>query len=734
MSRRRPNGPMVKSLNVLIVEDVERDAVLLLRELRRGGYDPAFERVETAEGMTAALEKQPWDIIISDYMMPHFSALKALALMLEKRPELPFIIVSGTVSEEIAADAMRAGAHDFMRKGKLARLLPAIERELHEAAGRIERKKMKAQLLIAVRLASIADARERTVGDREEQARLGQAAADTREAAADTREAAADTRDAAADTREAAANSRGLAADTRGAAADTRDAAADTREAAANTRGRFLSEERVAADTREVAANTREAAADTRGAAADTREAVADTREAVADTREAAADSRRMAADTREATADTRGAAADTREAAADTREATADTRERTVGDREELARLREEALLARDAADEANAERDRLLVQTRAANEKLVLATIEAQKLADDAELARAKIAESEERFRSLVTTSAAIVWQADALGRQIDSPSWTAFTGLSLADEAEAIQVIHADDRERVRDAWTQATASRSPYVAEFRLQRRDGSYAWVLSRAVPIPELPAPIREWIGMTTDISDSKRIEEAREQFIGILAHDLRNPLGAIEGTAELLGLADDIPERHARNFARIARNTQRMAAMIRDVLDFTRGRLGGGIPIEREPCDLGHICAEAVAEMKQAHPGRAIHCDAIGNLSGKWDPARIEQVLSNLIGNAVQHGLDPIRVSARNDDRDGVIVTVHSMGTPIPDELIPTIFEPFRRGERGSSQGLGLGLYIVSEIVRSHGASVSVSSSERDGTMFTIHWPVATY
>ena len=615
---------MDRPLKVLVVEDVERDAVLLVRELRRGGYELAYERVETAEAMAAALQRQAWDIIISDYVMPHFSALKALALMKEKRLELPFIIVSGTITEEIAAGALRAGAHDFMVKGKLARLLPAIERELAEAAGRAERKKMRAQLLIAVQKIAATDARE--------------AEADTRDTEADTRDTEADTRDADADTRDAEA--------------DTRDADADTRDADA------------------------------------------------------------------------------------DTRDSIAETRERRVVDREELTRLREDAVSAREEADRANADRDRLHAQTLAMNRDLVLATLKAQELADEAEVARAKIAESEERFRSLVTTSAAIVWQADALGRHLDSPSWTAFTGLSLLDlslgpgnDGEGLRAIHPDDRESAREAWMQATTHRSLYVAEFRLQRRDGSYAWMVSRAVPIPAAPAPIREWVGMTTDISDSKRVEEAREQFIGILAHDLRNPLGAIAGTAALLGHATDIPERHARNFARIGRNTQRMTTMIRDVLDFTRGRLGGGIPIERELCDLGDICAEAVEEMKQAHPGRAIDLETIGDLSGEWDPARIEQMLSNLIGNAVHYGQDPIKVGAHADD-DVVIVTLHNMGSPIPAALLPTLFEPFRRGERSGSQGLGLGLYIVSEIVRAHGASVSVSSSEHDGTKFTVQWP----
>jgi signal transduction histidine kinase len=145
---------MAALLRALIVEDNERDAALLLRELRRG-YDPVAQRVETPEAMGAALDAQPWDVVLSDYSMPRFSAPDALALVKEKGLDLPFIIISGTVGEETAVEAMRAGAHDFMIKGGLARLLPAIERELREAAVRAERRRMQEQLLISDRMVSV---------------------------------------------------------------------------------------------------------------------------------------------------------------------------------------------------------------------------------------------------------------------------------------------------------------------------------------------------------------------------------------------------------------------------------------------------------------------------------------------------------------------------------------------------------------------------------------------------
>jgi signal transduction histidine kinase len=142
-------------LRLLMVEDSEDDATFVLRALRRGGFDVTFERVDSAEAMRAALEKQPWELVLSDYHLPRFNALEAFAVLRERPRDLPFIIVSGTVGEEVAVEAMRMGVHDYILKGALTRLVPAVQRELREAAGRAERRKMQEELLISDRLASI---------------------------------------------------------------------------------------------------------------------------------------------------------------------------------------------------------------------------------------------------------------------------------------------------------------------------------------------------------------------------------------------------------------------------------------------------------------------------------------------------------------------------------------------------------------------------------------------------
>ena len=137
---------MNKPLRCLIVEDSENDALLVLRQLRMGGYDVTWERVDTVEAMRAALGRKSWDIVLADFKMPRFSGPAALELLKASGKGLPFIIVSGTIGEEEAVAAMKAGAHDYLMKGKLARLVPAVERELREA---VEwRARMRAEMAL----------------------------------------------------------------------------------------------------------------------------------------------------------------------------------------------------------------------------------------------------------------------------------------------------------------------------------------------------------------------------------------------------------------------------------------------------------------------------------------------------------------------------------------------------------------------------------------------------------
>jgi signal transduction histidine kinase len=163
------------------------------------------------------------------------------------------------------------------------------------------------------------------------------------------------------------------------------------------------------------------------------------------------------------------------------------------------------------------------------------------------------------------------------------------------------------------------------------------------------------------------------------------------------------------------------------MARMIDDLLDFARSRLGGEFPIHRRRIDLRQICEQTVEELEFAYT-RQVKLEVYGDPWGDWDPDRMAQVISNLVGNAVQHSEGDVEVTLRGE-KDFVVLGTHNRGTPIPREVLPHVFEPGRRGTDRSG-GLGLGLFIVQQIVLAHGGSIEVSSSESDGTTFTVALP----
>jgi signal transduction histidine kinase len=185
--------------------------------------------------------------------------------------------------------------------------------------------------------------------------------------------------------------------------------------------------------------------------------------------------------------------------------------------------------------------------------------------------------------------------------------------------------------------------------------------------------------------------------------------------------------------ERVAKPLTRIVSSAGRMSNMITQLLDFTRARVGGGIAIRCCTTSLLDITNQAVAELELAHPDRNFEFKATGDHHGNWDPDRLLQLVSNLAGNACQHGepSTPIAIAIDGHAPNTVMLSVHNQGSITP-ALLPRIFEPFRGQERrhGSPRGLGLGLYIVREIARSHHGSVDVTSNDLDGTTFTVRLP----
>jgi len=234
---------------------------------------------------------------------------------------------------------------------------------------------------------------------------------------------------------------------------------------------------------------------------------------------------------------------------------------------------------------------------------------------------------------------------------------------------------------------------------------------------------------------MTRDVTKEKEGEEFRRKIMGIVGHDLRSPLAAIRISAEILAREGGLTDRQSRGVARILSGAGRMERITRDLLDVTRIQAGQAMALQRGTADLGAAIRRIRDEAEAANPGRAVQMECAGELRGEWDGARLEQAIGNLVANALVHGARdaPVRVRCFADG-DAVGVEVENRGEPIAPELLPHLFEPFRRGGRtdGRRGGLGLGLFIVSEIVRAHGGTVAVTSDETS-TVFRLRLPRGT-
>jgi PAS domain S-box-containing protein len=230
------------------------------------------------------------------------------------------------------------------------------------------------------------------------------------------------------------------------------------------------------------------------------------------------------------------------------------------------------------------------------------------------------------------------------------------------------------------------------------------------------------------------DKDEARQRAELEQQFLGMVSHDLRNPLMAISlGARTLQRLEKPSPEALLRTAGRIAHSAESMGQMISDLLDFTRGRLGGGIPLVCSTNDLVLLCREVLDEYSVTHPGSDLQLEGDGLCEGWWDGARMRQVLSNLLSNALRHARagTPVVVGARTLPGGEVELSVTNQGEPVPAELLPVLFEPFRRGMSRfrPSGSLGLGLYIVRQVVEGHGGRVEVETGAA-GTSFIVRVP----
>lgn len=291
-----------------------------------------------------------------------------------------------------------------------------------------------------------------------------------------------------------------------------------------------------------------------------------------------------------------------------------------------------------------------------------------------------------------------------------------------------------IHPEDKEALLRTVQESLAAGRPHQVEYRIVLPNGRVRWVAGHGNVVSRVGGKPDLMMGVCFDITEQKRLEQAREAalaelqqtprdnelFAAVLAHDLRNPLGAILTAVQLVMHRHENDQSILAPLRRVLSSGERMTRMIDQLLDFTRARLGGGFELTVRDANFAAICEQATGEIQLAHPGWRLKTESVGTFRGAWDPDRLLQVVSNLVANAGQHGQADVEILVKLDGRqpDAVVLDVQNQGT-IPPALLPELFSPFRGRRDGKSGGLGLGLFITREIVRAHGGSIEARSSD---------------
>lgn len=338
-----------------------------------------------------------------------------------------------------------------------------------------------------------------------------------------------------------------------------------------------------------------------------------------------------------------------------------------------------------------------------------------------------------SEARFRAAVNAVSGIVWTTNASGKmEGEQPAWTALTGQSPKEYLGDgwFSAVHPQDRQPTMHAWQQAVAGRRTLVLEHRVRREDGQWRLFSIRAIPVLDVDGAVREWVGVHTDITERKRAEDSlreadqrKDEFLAMLAHELRNPLAPIRTAAQVLKLSASAEPRVIRTSEIIVRQVEHMTEIVDDLLEVSRVTRGL-IVLDRKVVNLKEVIAAAAEQCQPAMEGRSQTLTLNvpdESLEVNADAIRLVQIFSNLIGNAVkytsEHGsillvvvplLDHVRISIR-DTGDGIA----------PD-LLPRIFDLFTQADRSfarSQGGLGLGLALVKRLVELHGGNVEARS-----------------
>ncbi|MBX3471508.1 MAG: PAS domain-containing protein [Planctomycetes bacterium] len=361
----------------------------------------------------------------------------------------------------------------------------------------------------------------------------------------------------------------------------------------------------------------------------------------------------------------------------------------------------------------------------------------------------AEAAVRESEARFRRLADAMPQLVWVARADGHhEYFNRRWYEFTGATLEEsEGEGwADLLHADDRARTLEAWHGCLRSGAPYEVEYRFRGADGAYRWFLGRAAAVRDEAGEVVRWFGTCTEVEELKQAQEAlrdadrrKDEFLAMLAHELRNPLAPVRNAVQLLRLAGATAQARARAMEVIDRQVTHMARLIDDLLDVSR-IARGRIELRRQRCDLAQIVRQTAEDYRANLEASGLTLSVCAPAAPLWvegDRTRLAQLVGNLLHNAGKFTPAGGRVEVRAEARAGSAeVRVEDTGIGLSPDLLRRLFDPFSQAEQGpdrSAGGLGLGLALVKGLAELHGGSIAAESAgPGQGAAFVLRLPLA--
>lgn len=378
---------------------------------------------------------------------------------------------------------------------------------------------------------------------------------------------------------------------------------------------------------------------------------------------------------------------------------------------------------------------------QLRLKNELLEEARRHADKMNEDLEdivVARTRdLYLSREHFKFLADNIPVIVWTTEGDGdATYFNKQWYEYTGLTFEESknGKGKQVLHPDDQDAVYSAWVEAIQRKTPFHFEYRIKRAtDGNFRWHLAKAEPFKDEAGNIIAWFATSTDIEDQKKEMEKKDEFISTASHELKTPLSSLKGYVQLIGRQKTLPDTVNQYVAKANESINKLQHLINNLLDVSK-IAAGKLRFTTEVFNLSDLVNSCVEDCRHIYGSYNIQSEVEDKLYVLGNAERLEQVLMNLISNAVKYSPDHKEIIVCGERKnDHVTVSVQDFGIGLTEENREQVFERFFRVETGTfAPGLGIGLYISSEIIREHNGRMEVVSKLNKGSTFSFSLSLA--